>query len=164
MNGGRFLFLAGFLLAVLSGCGTGPQSSSASTGPATATTASIGKVVTAADLQLTVTNVEAPFSSNDQFLKPKNGQFLVASVHLKNIGERDLPVGSVLTFQLRDSDGAAYNETTVPGAPKPPDGALPPGDQLDGGLTYDVPVGKRFELYFSSVKLTAPLIVDLGTY
>jgi len=164
MKGGGFLFLAGFLLVVLSGCGTGPEGSSASTGPATATTASLGKVVTAADVQLTVTNVEAPFSSNDQFLKPKNGQFLVASVHLKNIGDRDLPAGSVLTFQLRDSDGTAYNEATVPGAPKPPDRVLPSGGQIDGGLAYDVPVGKRFELCFTSVKLTTPLIVDLGTY
>jgi hypothetical protein len=113
----------------------------------------------------TVTQVKAPFDSGNEFETPQNGQYLVAYVTLENKTSKSITVSSVISFELRDDTGQSYNETILSAAPKPPDGEIAPGDKLAGGLSYDVPKGKDFKLYFKNdVFASGQVIVDLGQH
>jgi len=149
---------------------TAAKPSASSAAPAAApkpsgpTTFKVGDVIKDGDLQVTVTKVQAPFQSTNEFEKPANGQYLVASVSMENTGAKPATVSSMLSFELRDTDGQTYNETIVSSAPKPPDGTIAPGDKLAGGLTFDVPTGKAYRLYFKdNVFSSGQAIIDLGT-
>lgn len=139
--------------------------SQASAKPSGPTTFKVGDVIKAGDLQLTVTKVDAPFNSSNQFIKPKNGQFLVVSVSMQNTGTKSTNVSSMLSFELRDDAGQSYTETIVPDAPKPPDGEIAAGDKLAGALSFDVPKGKSYRLYFKNSLFTnGQAIIDLGAH
>jgi len=133
--------------------------------PSGPSTFKVGDVIKDGDLQVTVTKVDAPFKTTNEFEKPEKGQFLVASVSMENTGSKPATVSSMLSFELRDSDGQSYNETIVSNAPKPPDGTIAPGDKLAGGLTFDVPTGKSYRLYFKdSLFSSGQAIIDLGAH
>jgi hypothetical protein len=113
----------------------------------------------------TVTGVSAPFDPGNEFEKPTNGQFMVVQVLLENKTSKSITVSSFISWSLRDDGGQSYSETIISSAPKPPDGEIAPGDKLAGGLSYDVPKGKDFKLYFKNDIFTnGQVIVDLGQH
>ena len=89
-------------------------------------------------------------SAGTDFEKPAKGQFLIVHVTVTNNGKSPVNVSSALSFELRDDAGESYPETFLTTAPKPPDGTIVAGDKLAGGLTYDVPKGKTFKLYYKN--------------
>lgn len=162
-------------LLVIAGCGSNENSgtlvsSSPGTGatkaPAAQTTFKVGDQIKVGNtMLLTVTGVQAPVDSGNQFITPKNGQFMTVMVSLQNVSNQPQNVSSAISFELRDDTGQSYNETFLPDAPKPPDGSIAPNDKLAGGLTYDVPRGKNFKLYYkNNVFNGGQVIIDLGQH
>ncbi len=116
-------------------------------------------------IMLTVTQVQAPVDAGNEFINPKNGQFMTVMVSLQNVSTKPQLVSSLINFELRDDSGQSYTETLLPNAPKPPDGSIAPNDKLAGGLTYDVPKGKSFKLYFKNNAFSSgQVIIDLGQH
>lgn len=114
---------------------------------------------------LTATGVQAPVDSGNEFITPKNGQFMTVMVSMQNVSGQPQQVSSIVSFELRDDTGQSYTETFLPDAPKPPDGSIAPNDKLAGGLTYDVPKGKNFKLYYkNNVFSGGQVIIDLGQH
>lgn len=114
-------------------------------------------------LLFTVTGVQS--SGGTEFETPQNGQYLIVDVAFQNVSSQSQSVSSILSFELRDGTGQSYNETILTSAPKPPDGDIAPNDKLAGGLTYDVPKGQTFKLYFKNdVFASGAVVVDLGSH
>ncbi|MFI5267699.1 MAG: DUF4352 domain-containing protein [Chloroflexota bacterium] len=114
-----------------------------------------------------VTSVVAPYtSSGATAAKPRAGEFMVVNVQVHNsltAGGDPLTISSATNFELQDATGRVYDETTVPGAPKAPDGKIGPGETLDGGLAYDVPLGQNYRLLFKETLVSqGVIVVDLG--
>lgn len=114
-----------------------------------------------------VTSVVAPYTSGAAAAaKPSTGEFMVVNVQVHNsltTGGAPLTISSASNFELQDANGRVYDEATVPGAPKPPDGKLQPGETLDGGLAYDVPSGQDYRLVFKQTLVSQGMIVvELG--
>ncbi|HEY8693651.1 MAG TPA: DUF4352 domain-containing protein, partial [Chloroflexota bacterium] len=114
-----------------------------------------------------VTSVVAPYnSSGPAVTKPRAGEFMVINVQIHNslaAGGDALTVSSASNFELQDANGRVYDKTSVPGAPRPPDGTIRPGETLDGALAYDVPVGQGYRLLFKETLVSqGEIIVDLG--
>ena len=150
-----------------SSCGssgdTGTKVTSSATAAATQTAFKVGDQVKVGDLILVVSGVTS--SDGTQFEKSKAGQYLIVAVALQNNGTKAATVSSAISFELRDDGGQTYNETILSTAPKPPDGSIAPGDKLAGSLTYDVPKGKSFKLYFKNAIFgSGQTIIDLGSH
>jgi hypothetical protein len=104
-------------------------------------------------------------SAGDQFQTPTKGQYLIVHVTMTNNGKSSVNVSSAISFELRDDTGESFTETILTTAPKPPDGTIAAGDKLAGGLTYDVPKGKTFKLYYKNdVFSGGQVIVNLGAH
>jgi hypothetical protein len=151
--------------------GSGNASTQVSPGSSSAaqqapSTYKVGDLIKVGDgLMYSVTGVQAPFDSGNQFETPAKGQFMVVTVSLENKTSKTISVSSLISWELRDDSGQSYNETILSAAPKPPDGEIAPGDKLAGGLSYDVPKGKNFKLYFKNdIFSGGQVIVDLGQH
>jgi len=144
-----------------------PAAATQNNAPATTSgvkTFNVGDTIKVGDNMLfKVDSVES--SAGAQFETPTKGQFLIAHVTMTNNGASAVNVSSMLSFELRDDAGESYNETILTTAPKPPDGSIAANDKLAGGLTYDVPKGKTFKMYYKNdVFSGGQVIVNLGAH
>jgi len=152
----------------LAGCGggSGGSGATATTVAATTTTeapSAIGTAVKAGDLSLTVNSV-APFTSPSELDRlPENGQYLAVKVTVENHGSKSEIISSILSFDLRDTEGERYTLAFLVGSPPLPDGDVAAGAKLAGTLVYDVPKGRSYELVFS-YSLTGSVSVKLGEH
>lgn len=125
----------------------------------------VGDLIKVGDLVLTVTGVQAPIKSGNEFIQPAKGRFLVVSILVENHGAKAAAISSIANFELRDDGGQSYTETIVPDASKPPDGEIAPGDKLAGAVSYDVPVARHYRLYFkNAIFASGQVIIDLGQH
>jgi hypothetical protein len=100
--------------------------------------------------------------------KPGASELMLVNVEVHNslaAGGEALTISSTANFELQDANGRVYDETTAPGAPKPPDGKIGPGETLDGGLAYNVPSGQSYRLLFKETLVSqGVIVVDLGAH
>jgi hypothetical protein len=161
-------------LAAAAGCGSNENSSikvssgsspgtRATQAPAAPASFKVGDQINVGNtMLLAVTQIQAPVNSGNQFLSPKSGQFMKVMVSLQNVSSKPEDVSSAISFEMRDDSGQSYTETLLPDAPKPPDGWIAPNNKLTGGLTYDVPKGKNYKLYYKNkVFNSGQVIIDL---
>jgi Domain of unknown function (DUF4352) len=143
-----------------------PPPAQSAKAPAAPSSFKVGDLIKVGNtMLLTVTQVQAPVDSGNEFITPQKGQFMTVMVSMQNVSGKDQTVSSMVSFDLRDQSGQAYSETILPNAPKPPDGSVAPNDKLAGGLTYDVPRGTDFKLYYKNDLFSAgQVIVDLGQH
>jgi len=114
-----------------------------------------------------VTSVAAPYTSaGNAGAKPRAGELMVIDVEIHNSlasGGATLTISSASNFELQDASGRTYAETSLSGAPKPPNGKIGPGETLEGGLAYDVPAGQNYRLLFKQPRVSqGEIVVDLG--
>lgn len=145
---------------------SGSPATQPSKAPAAPTTFKVGDQIKVGNaILLTVSGVQAPVDPGNQYITAKNGQFMTVAVSIQNVSSQPQSVSSAVSFELRDDTGQSYNETFLPNAPKPPDGSIAPNDKLAGGLTYDVPKGKTFKLYFkNNIFGGGQVVIDLGQH
>ena len=73
---------------------------------------------------------------------------------------RSLPVETATGAPIPFPYSAGFD---VPGAPAPPNGAVAPGQTLDGALAYDVPAGQTYLFHFKNeLLLNGDVAVNLG--
>ncbi len=170
MGGTRAALLLAVLLSFTACGGSGSNTGTvvtptAAKGP---TVFAVGQVIKVGDnLLFTVTSVQAPFDSGNEFETATKGQYLAVAVSLQNNGSKEVRIYSPVSFSLRDGTGQTYDETIVSSAHNPPDGPIAPGDKLAGTLVYDVPKGQDFRLYFTLNVFSSSgggVIVDLGIH
>ena len=144
----------------------GSPAAGSSPGSAAASAFKVGDQIKVGDsLMYTVTGVQAPVDSGNQYMTPSKGQFMTVAVAFQNNGKSAVAISSMASFTLRDANGQSYTETILPNVPAPPDGEIAPGDKLAGTMVYDVPKGLGFKLYFKkSLFDTGSVIVDLGAH
>ena len=148
-----------------SNTGTVVSSGTSTGGRAASQTAKVGDRIKIGDKNFffTVTGVQT--SAGTDFEKPSKGQYLIVSVTFDNQSGAVENVSSAISFELRDGTGQSYTETILTTAPKPPDGEIANNDKLAGGLTYDVPKGQTFRLYYKNdVFASGAVVVDLGQH
>jgi hypothetical protein len=111
-----------------------------------------------------VTNVVAPYTGGGA--ESRAGELMLINVQIHNSlgsGGEPFSISSASNFELQDESGQVYNSVSVPGAAKPPDGSLRPGETMDGALAYDVPRGLSFRLLFKETLVSqGEIVVDLG--
>ena len=130
-------------------------------------TIGVGDAVDSHGVLFGVTSVLVPFNGSGSVApRPRTGEVMVVNVQLHNslpTGSDALTISSASNFELQDANGRVYQETSLPGAPKPPDGKIGPGETLNGGLAYDVPPGQSYQLLFKETLASkGEIIVDLG--
>ena len=129
-------------------------------------TIQVGDAVDSNGVQLSVTKVTAPFTSQGHV--PAQGQFMLVDVQVHNSEPANgdvLTISSLTNFQLVDGAGRSYQQAAVAGFPKPPDGSVSPGSTLSGSLAYDVPLGQSYRLLFNDKAISSgPIAVDLGKH
>jgi Domain of unknown function (DUF4352) len=146
----------------------GSTASSSASGSGTAAAASTFKVgnrikVGTDNYFFTVTGVQS--SAGTDFEKPSKGQYLIVNVSFDNQSGKSQTVSSIASFELRDDAGQSYSETIFTDAPKPPDGEIATNDKLAGALTFDVPTGLAYRLYFKNdLFASGQIVVDLGAH
>jgi hypothetical protein len=128
-----------------SGITTGGSSSlggSSSSGDLPATIVGIGDTVDVApDLKMTITGVEEPAGSD--FVKPDDGnKFLIVRAVFENSSGQGQPVSTLLQMALLDGSGAKYDIDILAAtlAEQTPDGEVPAGGKLEGGVGFQIPV------------------------
>lgn len=156
----------GVIVAIVVLAGSGSKNSgtavNGSSPSGEAQTFGVGQAIKVGDaLIFTVTRVTS--SAGSEFERPTHGQYLIVAVAFQNNEAKPNTVSSLASFELRDATGQSYTESIYSGAPKPPDGEIAPHDRLAGALTYDVPKGSTYKLYFKNdVFSGGSVIVDLG--
>lgn len=99
----------------------------------------IGEEVALGDFSVKVNKVIDPYTSNNQFMKPKPGtRHVVVDVTVKNNSAKPASVSSLLCFDLRDGDGrtSEFAITDAPGGSV--DGEVAPGSKITGNASYAV--------------------------
>lgn len=102
----------------------------------------IGEPVSIGNLTLTVTGVEQP--AGDSVFVPDSGKrFLIVRAVFTNAGPTPEPVSTLQQMELLDAAGRNYPidlYATIL-AEKSPDGEVPAGGSLTGGVGFQVPIG-----------------------
>lgn len=117
---------------------------SSATGDLPATIVRIGEPVRSGNLTLTVTGVEEP--AGDDFFKPNSGnKFVIVRVTFENGGSQAESVSTLLQMSLIDANGTKYDLDISAAvlAEQTPDGEVPVGGSLSGGVGFQVPVNAQ---------------------
>jgi hypothetical protein len=108
---------------------------------APATVVAVGEPVQVGNLTLTVTGVEEP-EGDGSLLKPEAGnKFLVVRTVFENSGGAAEPISTMLQMTLVDQSGKEYKLDILAAtlAEQTPDGEVPAGGKLEGGVGFQVP-------------------------
>ena len=91
-----------------------------------------------------VTINSATTSAGDDLDQPKNGQYLILDLTLKNTDSTTHTVSSLIQFQFQDSTGQKYDDqiTGLSGVTAP-DGDVQAGSQTRGQVVFDVPTSQH---------------------
>lgn len=109
--------------------------------PTRQTVFQVGDVIPVGNVTLTVLGWDSP--AGDKYNKPDSGQkFVAVDLLLRNQGQSDASMSSLLQTSLRDSSGQEYAYDPVAnlaaGASNP-DGNIGPGEQVRGTIGFQVP-------------------------
>lgn len=81
--------------------------------------------------------------------EPENDYFLLIDLTIENNGEEDLAISSLLTFDLKNSEGEKGNYAMLTNSINSQlDGSIMPGDLLKGQIAYDVKESEAFNFYY----------------
>ncbi len=84
-------------------------------------------------------NSVAPYTSNNQFMQPKNGnKFVTVDISLTNTS-KDAFDYNVLDFRLQDNQSYSYTNAATDHEPYLTTGALQPGQTTRGFIDYEIP-------------------------
>lgn len=83
------------------------------------------------------------------YTEPSNDYFLIIDVTIENTGDEDLTISSMMSFDLKDSNGekgsyALLTESITSQL----DDTLMPGDTLKGQIAYDVKDSEKYNFYY----------------
>jgi hypothetical protein len=125
----------------------------------------VGETVSYGDQwQVTINTVSSYSGDPSQFdPTPAAGNtFLVIDATLKNLQNKAQPLSTLLEFELRDTQGNAYDEGFLPSL-QLPDGTIPPNGLAHGTWGYEVPTSAHtFTLIFSADFGTTTIIWDIS--
>lgn len=104
---------------------------------------SVGDVVELGDWRIQVHGFTDPYTEDNEFLSPAEGNRWVAvDAEVTNNGESADIVSSIVCFELLDGNNQAYTVTITAGeAAQPPDGEVASGASRRGTLVYELPAG-----------------------
>lgn len=84
------------------------------------------------------------------YTEPDNDYFLVIDLTIENTGSEDLAVSSMMSFELKDSNGEKGKYAFLTEAISSQlDGTVMAGDLLKGQIAYDVKDSETFNFYYS---------------
>jgi Domain of unknown function (DUF4352) len=110
--------------------------------------------------QVTVISAKTNPGDGEINIPAVGNTYVLITVSLKNISDKQQTVSSLLQFGLRGTDGTNYNEDITYG--NSPDGTVAVGDPLKGTLAYEVPANtKAFVLNFESGLLSDQVSWDI---
>ncbi len=111
--------------------------------------------------QVTVTSAKTNPGDGEINIPASGNTYVLITVSLKNISDKQQTVSSLLQFGLRDTDGTSYDESITYG--HSPDGTVAVGDPLKGTLAYEVPAStKKFVLNFELGLLSDQVSWDIS--
>lgn len=107
-----------------------------------ASLAAIGEPVQVGNLTLTVTGVEEPAGDGSFFTPEEGNKFVIVRTIFENSGSAVEAVSTILQMKLVDGNGTAYDIDLSAAvlAEQTPDGEVPAGGTLEGGVGFQVPV------------------------
>ncbi|NLA78985.1 MAG: DUF4352 domain-containing protein, partial [Erysipelothrix sp.] len=90
--------------------------------------------------------------------EPENDFFLLIDLTLENEGKEDLAVSSIISFELKDSEGNKGRYAFLLKSIKSQlDGTVMPGDKLKGQIAFDVLEDNAYSFYFIDSLLDSPI-------
>lgn len=96
--------------------------------------------------------------SCQSYNNPKNSFFLVIDLTIENNSKEDLNVSSMMSFQLKTTDGEkAEQSITLQAVTSGLDGTIMPNDTLKGQIAYDVKESDQYYLYYEDSLLDSPI-------
>jgi hypothetical protein len=130
------------IIAAVAGSGSKKAATTTGGGGAPATPHAIGQTAHSGDFDITVNSAEDPFTSTNTFeTAPAGDHWVAIDLTMHNTANEAKPVSSLLEFELTDPAGRKYDQGFVTTGQQPIDGNIPPNDQREGILTYQVPDG-----------------------
>lgn len=82
------------------------------------------------------------------YTEPENDFFLVIDVTIENTGSDELAVSSLMSFDLRDSNGEKGSYAYLDAVTSQLDGTLMAGDNLKGQIAFDVKDSESYNFYY----------------
>lgn len=89
---------------------------------------------------------------------PENSFFLLVDLTIENNSSDDLTISSVMSFELKTTDGEKAEQTiTLKAITSSLDGTIMPSDMLKGQIAYDVKESEQYYLYYKDSLLDSPI-------
>lgn len=132
------------LVLVLAACGPPQEATQTDPGPAPTTPDppqiyEVGDTVQLGDYKITVNKVR--LDSGGEWFGPDEGEaWVVIDCTLENVGDKPLPVSSMLMFDLMDIDGRSQDMTMMADTKGQLDGEIAAGRRMSGEIAYSVPL------------------------
>lgn len=82
------------------------------------------------------------------YTEPENDFFLVIDVTIENTGSDELTISSIMSFDLRDSNGEKGSYAYLDAVTSQLDGTLMVGDILKGQIAFDVKDSESYNFYY----------------
>lgn len=100
---------------------------------------SVGQTGKSSDLEITVLSVEDPYISENQFIEPEAGRrFVGVEMELTNTGDDTVSFSSLLSIEVSDKSGGAWDVTFVDSSQPDIGGDIPAGSTRNGWVYLSV--------------------------
>lgn len=94
----------------------------------------------------------------ESYTEPENDYFLLIDLTVENIGSETLSISSLISFDLKDSNGEKGSLSYMLDAVKSSlDGDVMAGDRLKGQIAFDVKDSDVYYFYYSDSLIDSPI-------
>lgn len=98
------------------------------------------------------------------YTEPENDYFLLIDLTIENTGKEDLSISSMLSFDLKDSNGEQGKYALLTKSiTSQLDGTVMPGDKLKGQIAFDVKNSDAYAFYFKDSLLSDSIKFNINS-